>query len=752
MSDISGPMDSPSNAPPRGIMARATALPGPGLNEQAEYSATINDYTMRDLFALLGRHKLLIFSCVCLLTLLSAGIAFVLPERYVAESLVILDTRRPEIVQQSAVLSNLVSGSLADPAIVRSEVAVISSPAYARRIIERLDLMHNPTFLHEMTPDGWTMPLRDVLSSAANAIRSLQGRPPAAESGTPEARAVTFLSRKLSVYNDERSYAIRLRYESRDPEFAALIVNTVAQLYISDQLATKQAVSRRASEWLKQRLAVLQAGVNQNEHIVSSFEEQHHLATVMSGNLAEQQMHDLNMQLMAATSDRARKEAALTQVQAMLTSPGGAAGATQVLASPLIQKLREQEADAAAQMDPRGDFRAQEIGRRINAEIRRVTASLAGEVDAARSREDALRQTIAQLQTDLNSMNGARIRLRDLERDATASRAMYDSFLLRAQQVEADEQSLQADARIVPAETPITPSFPNKPLLIGFGLVGSLFVGVFLAFVADRFDESLRTREDAERLTGAATLGMVPFIRNGSRAMAAVITSPLSPYSDALHNILVGLRACTRYSAHRVIAVSSSLSGEGKTVFATTLARAAAKAQSRTLLIDCDMRRPAVGRLLAQKAGPALDRLYSQKSTDFSQFTATDDASGMHYLSTHRVTSSPQEILGSRWMVELIAWARTEYDMIVLDTPPVLTVSDALLLSQIADATVLVVRWGRTPVGFVNEALRLLQRHSGGPVSTVLSMVSMKKYLRYRGAGYYYRPLSRRRLTIGRAY
>lgn len=739
MTDMPAHSSAQTEMTARSLMTQHLLLQNASLQEDG-IRPSDETYTVRGLLAMLRRHKLIIASSMVVLTTLATIVAFTLTPRYTAEAMVILDTRRPEIVQQSAVLSNLVNGSLADPAVVRSEVAIISSPAFVSRIVDKLDLLNNPDFQRDMSPTLLETWLRQSSATVGGWIRALRGDSTVPERGTPMGRAISFLDRRLSVYNDERSYAIRLRYESRDPAFAALIVNTVAQVYMADQLAAKQDVSRRASIWLKGRLEELAAKVRHDQQLVSSFEADHHLATVLSGNLAEQQLHDLNMQLMAATNERVQKEAALAQVQAMLRSPNGAAGAAQVLASPLIQKLREQEAEAAAHLDPRGDVRAQEIGRRIAMEIQRVTASLAGEVATATTREATLRAKIESLRADLNDMNTARIRLRDLERDATASRSLYDSFMLRAQQVEADEQSLQPDARILEAVPPDTASFPNKPLLIAFGALASVFVGVALALLRERVDQSLRAPDTIERVTGVRSLGMVPKEGNGARALSAVVSAPLSPYSESLRNVLVALRAGTPYSAHRVIAVTSALMGEGKTVLSTSLARAAAASGCRALLIDCDMRRPAVARLLASRISQGQSKAPEVQRSRFSKDIKVDDVSGLHYLTVSPALLKSEHLLTSAVITDLIDWARTEYDMIVLDTPPLLAMSDAVLLSRVADSTVLVVRWGRTSATFVTEAIRLLQRESRGPIGTVLSMVNAKHYLRSRGAEFYYQP------------
>jgi succinoglycan biosynthesis transport protein ExoP len=712
-------------------------------NDFARSDPGINSGTF---FSILSRRRGMIIGCVVLVTLLAVATAYLLPPLYVAEALVILDTRRAEIVQQPAVLSNLVSGSLADAAIVRSEVTLISSPAYARKVIERLDLLHNPVFDRELNPEEGKYGLATATNLISDVRDYFEGPNDTVNTATPIGRAIALLSRNLTVYNDDRSYAIRLRYSSTDPNLATSIVNTLAQSYIADQLDAKREATNRAGVWIKDQLAALLAKLRDNESKIAKFEQQHHLTTVITGSVTEQRLQELNTQLMAATGDRAQKQATLEEIQEMMKAPGGALAASQVLSWPLIQRLREQEATAAGKVASfREEFRSnvsapgqalvKEIDDRIAAEVQRIALGLKGEVAAAQVREDALRDAIQRQEAKMDAATTARVQLADLQREESVGRNLYDSFLLRSQQVEADGQSLQSGARAVSAEIPIRPSFPNKPLFIGFGFFGSLFLGVMLAFAVERADDKVRTADDAERLTGLRTFGVVPRMRNGTQAMNAIVDAPLSAFSDAISTTLLGLRMGS--GGHLVVAVSSSLPGEGKTLFAAALARCAATSRARTLLIDCDMRRGTVGRVFGKPDASAVAAMFEEKSVELSKFVQTDESSGLHYLPTARLTFNPQELLGSTWMLDLIAQAQAEYDLVVLDTPPLLMVSDGLLLSRMADTTLLLVRSGKTPSGVVAEAARMLNAYARGSVNTVLSQVHMRKYMRYRDPGYY---------------
>ena len=750
-----------SSGPASGVLIPHDALYGRRLEQSDDFNRPERGYSVRAVASILNRHKGIIGTCIGVITLITTVIAFSLPKTYVAEAIVILDTRRTEVVQQPAVLSNLVNGTTADTAIVRSEVAMLSSASYARKLVEQLDLLHNPLFTREMEPSPWKASLGSMFSDVQKSVAEKLGLDLTTEAPNEMGRAVLELSKHLSVYNDDRSYAIALRYESPHPQFAATVVNALARLYVADQMDRRLEVAKKAGIWLKDQLGPLAIKVQASEHKVAEFEQRNGIGTVLVGNLTEQRVHELTMQLLASSDDLSRKQTTLNQAREMMKTPGGAAAAAQVLSSPLIQKLREQEADAAAKTAALqgvynsayagGDPRTREFNQRIGAEVQRIMTSLVGEVSAAKERQTMLQDAIAQEQKKLDAIGAARVQLVQLQHEATVNRNLYDSYLVRAQQIEADEQALQSAARVVQADTPVTPSFPNKLLLIGFGFFGSAFLGVILAFIAEQLDETIRTPDDAARVTGMPTLGIVPKMRSGARALSAIVDAPLSAYTDAINNILIALGAGQRHGANRVVAITSAVPAEGKTLIAAAVARAAASRGIRTLLIDCDLRRPQIASLFGDKAPSNLETMFKQDSTDIPCFAHDDAPSGLSYLSARRRGANPQQVLGSRWLQAVIAKARTEYDLVVLDTPPLLTVSDALLLTGMTDTTLLVVRWGRTPSGLVTEALRILQLHTKCSVGTVLSMVDMRKYLRYRAGGYYYGGAVRRRISAGDA-
>jgi len=292
---------------------------------------------------------------------------------------------------------------------------------------------------------------------------------------------------------------------------------------------------------------------------------------------------------------------------------------------------------------------------------------------------------------------------------------------------------------VTTATAPMLPSFPNKTMFVGFALVLSIFVGIGLAFLVERLDNGFRTSDQVEKLIGLPTLGLVPTVQRKDVPQNLVVERPTVQYSEAIRSIRTALRYSDIDHPPKVILITSSLPGEGKTVFATSFARSVARSGARALLIDCDLRRPGIARILKCKAEPGLLGLFAEDCNP-ADLIVVDEGSGMHFIPSSGGTANPQDLLGSQHMRSFLDRMRSQYDLIVVDAPPVLAVSDPIILSHIVDTTLYLVRWEKTPRQVVTGAMKIL-RSNGGPVAgVVMSRVNARKHALYGygDAGYYY--------------
>lgn len=698
----------------------------------------------------LNRRRSVVLACMAVITLVSAIIVFNLTPRYTAEAALILEPRKTQVLDLQAV----VSGLPADTAVTRGEVEVLKSATLAEAVVKKTNLIAEPEFNSRLSKPSFLslvlQPVHWAISSIKSLFTSAPNAPPV-DPARAELLAVTrALQGHLDVANDGRSYVIKVRVDSENPKLAAMLANAYASAYLDAQLEAKFSAVQRANEWLNDHLADLRSKAEASDRAVQVFAAQNNLTQTRGETITSQQISELNTQLVLASAELAQKEANLQQVQGSLRT-GGVSAAVQVLSSPLIQNLREQElalasreAELATRYKPEHPAminikaQVQDLDRKIQDEIDRIVNGMQGEVVASRAKVSSLRQSLNQLQS--GDQGGAGVQLRELQREAEANKTLYESFLNRFKQTSAQEDIQQADARIISdAMVPTTPSYPKKTPLVGFAFLGSIMIGILAAFGIERLDTGFRTGEQFEKMTQTPVLGLEPDMGTGELPHDVVVRRPVSSYAEAIRSICTALRYSDIDNPPKVVMITSSLPNEGKTVFALSLARSAAKSGGKALLIDCDMRRPAIARILGVEAQPGLLSLFDDKS-DKTKIIRIDKELGLHFIPVASGTANPQDLLGSQHMKGLIEVMRQRYDLIVIDTPPILAVSDALVLSHLSDATVFLARWAKTPRPVILGALKTFRSIGGKLAGVVMSRVDMRKHSTYGygDPGYYY--------------
>jgi exopolysaccharide transport family protein len=751
-----------------GAGVREAAL-GPG-GGPARYGLTLptltrDQFDLGEMFRMLRRRRGIILGSIAAVTLAAILVVFTLTPRYTAETALLLDTRKTQIIDMQAVMSSIQT----EAAALRSEIDVLRSRELAGKVIDKLGLMGDPNFNEELKePTGLAALIPAQVGSTVSAWLASVGIGPDAERAelTEEQRRevtrgklIDKLLDNLVVANDNRSYTIKLVYTSIDPALSQRIVNTVADLYLVSQLEAKFEATRRANTWLSERVQELKQQVQASEQVVQQWREANNLTAADSKGttVSTQQLGELNTQLILASADRAQKEARLRQFQEQAKSGRVDVSAPEVAQSPLIAQLRAQEteiirreADLSARFGDKHpaiiNIRAElrDVRRQIGSEINKIIGGLAQESEAARIRERSLQTQLAELQNRAAQTNSAEVKLRELEREAQANRILYENFLGRFKETAETEDMQQADARVIArADMPIDPSFPNKKLFIALAFVGSALFGILLAIIVERLDNGFRSADQIEQVTGISGLGMVPAVPAAQRLSAPLeeflVKKPSSSFAESIRSIRTAILYSHVDKPPRAILITSAVPEEGKSSLAISLARSSAKAGQKVLLIDADMRRPRVHRLLHGRNDATLADLFAGQKTA-EEVLNVDEETGMHFICTRAGMPNPQDLLGSQHMRDFIRSVSQHYDLVVLDSPPVLAASDSIVLSRVVDTTVFVVRWEHTPRQVVLGALKQLQAVGGSIAGIVLTRVNVKKHARfgYGDAGYYY--------------
>ena len=360
-----------------------------------------------------------------------------------------------------------------------------------------------------------------------------------------------------------------------------------------------------------------------------------------------------------------------------------------------------------------------------------------GDVEAARAKEAELQQQVSQLEQQAGGLGQQEVELRQLQREAQSTQAIYEDFLSRSQELREQQDIQQPDARIL-SPSAVSPGkvYPRYGLTMIVAILVGLGIGVVAIGMLERLDDGFRNGDQIERLTGRPLVGMIPRLARGKLGKFTparfAIENPASAYAEALRSAFTAITLGSLDKPPRVILITSSLPGEGKSTFACSLAGLMARSNplKRIVVVDCDLRRSSVVSSLGVPAtGGTIDE-YLAGSKTLDQTLGRDESSGLYYFPARRNMPNSAEILNSNIMRAFVQGLARQFDLVILDTPPLITVSDALVTARLADYVIFLVRWEQTSRELAINALkqmRDLRKHVG----VVLTQVDVRRHMRY---------------------
>ncbi|HEX7776279.1 MAG TPA: polysaccharide biosynthesis tyrosine autokinase, partial [Parvibaculum sp.] len=516
------------------------------------------------------------------------------------------------------------------------------------------------------------------------------------------------------------------------------------------QISQKNSINQEATKWLAQQIEDLRAKVQTSEAAVEAYRAQSGLFLTNGSTVPQQQLTDLNSQLSLAQADRAEAEAKLTNARALIAEGNAVNSAAAVLQSPLIQNLRQQEVALRAQIAQMSEtylpshpkmIEAQanlaDLDNQIEKEVGKIIQGLENDARVSAARVASLRSSLTQLQSRMGSLNQDEVQLRALERDATTNRSLLESFLKRYEEANAraEADARTANASIVSRAQELTdPTFPKKGAVMTLAIIAGLIISLIVSFFAEVFARGFRTAEQVERTTGMPFLGLVPEIegRMATNGPAGeVLREPFGIFAEAVRG-LQGSVMLARVGNRRArtVLVTSAHKGEGKTSTAASLARVLAMGGYRTVLVDADMRAPAVHLALGMPAQAGLAELLMGRAS-FAHVIRQDFGSYAHVIQAGGALPNPTAALASSQMQWVLQALDNTYDYVVIDSPAAMAAADAQVLSKLVDVTVLVVRWSDTGRKVVARVLKTLSAASGRRVGILLTRVNLRRYRRY---------------------
>jgi succinoglycan biosynthesis transport protein ExoP len=698
----------------------------------------------------LWRRKFLIAGIVLVLLSVNIAVGLLMPRSYRAEALLQVDQRHSRVIDgnMASLAADLDEGKLA------SQVDLIRSPTLALRVIASTNLLETPEFARALARLDGQGPsfqqtaaarLREALTAIlpeAIAERVLPDAPRQVQlpERVREEEILRQFARRLQVSYDTRGYSLRIGYESADPVLAATVANGMARAYVEEQMRRKLDILSSAGGWLDERIEGLRVKAVEAENRLATFRQEHQLGTIQAPAFTQQQLADLHTQLITAVSDSARAGARLANAEEAARARR-LADLPEAVTSPSIRTLREHEVSAqrriaelswGGNLRTAGDARAEltEIQRQIANEHDRILNSIRADAAVATLRRRSLEDTIARLTGEAERRETYAVQAAMLEREAVANRAVFDAAVQRTEETRTLNGLQRPDVAVVSeARVPGTPAWPKLSHIAIFGLVASLGVGIGVALFLELRRLTIRSLAQGEALLGIVGLGWVPAAKlRGGTPDGLVLAAPRHLFAECLRSVAVSMKATFRRE-RQVVLVTSALPGDGKSTFAISYARTLASAGQSCLLIDADLRRrTATQRVGAPSAKGLSDLALSGASLD--ELVAVEPESGLAFigggapvLSEDARAADPLRILDGKAFDRLIAEARTRFDTVVIDAPPLLPLPDGVMLAQQADVTLLVGAFARTPLRAMEQAVDRLRVAGVTAVSFVLSRV-----------------------------
>lgn len=672
--------------------------------------------------------------------LIGVVVALTQTPRYTATAQVLLDlhTQTMPGTQQTDI-------DVSD-AVVANQLAIIRSTVFLKRVVEKIHLVSDPEF-------G---------SATPQAPQSVEGSSSVSEPIPSNVTAsINAVMRATSVNRaGQDGSVLAISVTSVDPARAAMLANAIADGYVVEKLDARFDAAKSASAWLSDRLVELRQQLRQSEEAVAKFRADNGL--VQSGSnvtLNQQQLSELNAKLVEARTDLAQKKARMDLLRSIEEKGGSIQSLPDLPNSGALQALRQQdaatsqkEADLVARYNDRHplvvNIRAErrDIQRAIAAETQRLAANVKNEYELAKARLDALGRSLQEATGQTGADDKTAITLRELERTAAVNKSLFEDFLQKAKVTQAQSTFEARDARVItPALPPGGPSYPNKSREMAISLFIGLLLGVAGALAKEKLTIGFVTPRQVEEMVGLPLLASVAFMGSSdlmvdgkaSRLPLLPAAMPLSRFSESMRMLRSGILMTDVDEPPKVIQVTSAVPSEGKTAISISLAVSAATSGLNVLFIDADLRHRSASRFLGLQKQPGLVDVLVGRITIGEAIKRTQDTK-FWTLSVGSKTQNPADLLASDRMKSLIANFKTSFDFIVIDTPPIGPVNDPIVVSNLVDKVVFVVRWASTPRELVQQSIqRFPQRKIAGIVFNQVNERLARKYGKHAYSYYY---------------
>ncbi|MGD0008622.1 MAG: polysaccharide biosynthesis tyrosine autokinase [Terriglobia bacterium] len=704
-------------------------------------------YSFHTYWEILRKRRGTVFTVAFIITILVTLVVFRMKPVYRATARMEVQAETPQL----QTLNELNPSAAADAAFLQTQVDLLQNNNLAWETIQQLGLAAGSPELSAGGKGGPASTDRSPSATQSSLIRAFR--------------------KHLHVELLNESRLVEVSFESVDPSLAARVANALVKNYVESSFRSKYETTRQASAWMEQQLDELKAKVEKSQQALVDYERENSIADVGDKeNVVGQRLGDLSKDLTAAQTDRANKESVYDSVQS--NKAEAAIIANDALLQQLDSKYADLKTQYAATTSHYGPnfYRVKELRNQINEveslmdrERKLIIERIGSDYRTALRREQLLSREVAQQRAEVEKLNQLLIQYTILKGEFETNQQLYNDLLKRLKDATVSVSLRATNVRLADeALIPSIPIRPDKPLDIAVGLLVGLILGVTLAFIRESLDRTIKTAEDIESEITVPTLAVIPlgttsrgrygrYFPYGARKAAgngnlalAVLSAPGSQMAESFRVLRTSILLSSAPQPPQVLLVTSAHPSEGKTFASVNLALALAQRGRRVLLVDSDLRKPNVLKALglSDGAGPGLSSFLMGEHDIEQALQAFTAAPNLWLLPPGPIPPNPAELLSSPAMEGLVRDLRQRFEHIVFDSPPLLLVTDGILLSALADGVVLVVESGTTSRGALNRVRRILDRAGANTLGAVLNKLEDRAdgyySSRYRYYNYYY--------------
>jgi polysaccharide biosynthesis transport protein len=709
----------------------------------------------------LNRYKWGILMVVVAVGMLAAMYASILRPIYRSTATLYLESGKPKLVSNQEMYD---SWSVSSRDYFLTQFEIIKSRDFAERLVRVMQLTKHPEYDPRQQAKPWYaawVPERFLPIAPAKAPGENN-----AQSEEDILEGVVFnVMGGITLQPVRNTQLVKISFDSHDPALAERVPNTLAMIYIIADLETRGETTRRSMSFLNTQAEELKRKLSESERALQAYREQEKIVVAKGASVAGaiRQLEDLATSLEDARRKGTEAEAVYNQLSTARQgqSPAALESLSVVQKNPVVVRFREAEAEAERRVSEaskrygaehpkmvaaQSDLKA--VQENLRRQIATVIESATKDYEVAKANEANLERALSRAKAESQAYNRKEFTLSSLERDVASNRQLYDLFTQRSKETNTGDLPASIARVIDTAIFPKAPFGPNKRNIIGIAMLIALLVSVSIALLLEQMDITVKTSHEVESKLEVKAVGVLPrlWLKPGAHIERLFVDENQSAFTEGIRTIRSDVLLSGIDSPQKVVLLTSSLPQEGKTTIACNLAFAFSQIK-KTLLVEADMRRPRIGRILGvEPRRPGLSELVAGRAP-LDECVAPVDNSNLWVLQSGRLPMNPLDLLSSQHFAEVMETLKQAFEVIVIDSPPLHLVSDALVLSQFASTVLYVVKADSTPYPQARHGLTQLQRLNEpaliglGVVLNQLDLDRANKYYgEYKGyGGRYYR-------------